>query len=56
VETPEYLEGRLEEATRYLPLEQLALCPRCGFGSASNEQQQWGKLRVIQQVSDAVWK
>jgi 5-methyltetrahydropteroyltriglutamate--homocysteine methyltransferase len=55
VETPEYLEQRLDEATRYLPLEQLAICPRCGFGSALTEDQQWGKLEVIQRVADEVW-
>jgi 5-methyltetrahydropteroyltriglutamate--homocysteine methyltransferase len=55
VETSQYLRERLEEATRYLPLEQLALCPRCGFGSALTEDQQWGKLEVIQRVADEVW-
>jgi 5-methyltetrahydropteroyltriglutamate--homocysteine methyltransferase len=55
VETAEYLKGRLEEAARYLPLEQLAICPRCGFGSALTEDQEWGKLEVIQRVADEVW-
>jgi 5-methyltetrahydropteroyltriglutamate--homocysteine methyltransferase len=56
VESAEYLQRRLDEATRYLPLEQLALCPRCGFGSALTEDHQWGKLQVIQQVADTVWR
>lgn len=55
VESPDYLEQRLADATRYLPLEQLAICPRCGFGSALSEDQQWGKLQAIQQVADEVW-
>jgi 5-methyltetrahydropteroyltriglutamate--homocysteine methyltransferase len=55
VETPAYLEERLAEATRVLPLEQLGLCPRCGLGSAPDEEHQWGKLRVIQQVAQEVW-
>ncbi len=55
VESPAYLEQRLNEASRILPLEQLALCPRCGMGSAPNEEQQWGKLAVIQQVAEEVW-
>ena len=50
VETPEYVKARLDEAARYLPLDQLAICPRCGFGSALTEDQQWGKLDVIQRV------
>jgi hypothetical protein len=38
-----------------LPLEQLAVCPRCGLGSAPNEEHQWGKLRIVQKVADEVW-
>ncbi|MBV9329176.1 MAG: hypothetical protein JO352_36190 [Chloroflexi bacterium] len=56
VESPDYLRQRLDEATRYLPLEQLAICPRCGFGSALTEEQQWGKLELIQRVADEVWR
>ncbi len=55
VESPAYLEQRLDEVSRILPLEQLALCPRCGMGSAPNEEHQWGKLAVIQQVAQEVW-
>jgi 5-methyltetrahydropteroyltriglutamate--homocysteine methyltransferase len=55
VETLEYLRQRLDEASRYLPLEQLAVCPRCGFGSALTEEQQWRKLEVVQRVADDVW-
>jgi 5-methyltetrahydropteroyltriglutamate--homocysteine methyltransferase len=55
VETPGYVKARLDEAARFLPLEQLGLCPRCGFGSALTEDQQWGKLEVIQRVADEVW-
>jgi 5-methyltetrahydropteroyltriglutamate--homocysteine methyltransferase len=54
VETPAYLHARLKEASAYLPLEQLAICPRCGFG-AEPEEVQWGKLAVIQQVASEVW-
>jgi 5-methyltetrahydropteroyltriglutamate--homocysteine methyltransferase len=55
VETPDYLKARLEEASHVLPLEQLGLCPRCGMGSAPDEEHQWGKLRVIQEVAEEVW-
>jgi 5-methyltetrahydropteroyltriglutamate--homocysteine methyltransferase len=55
VESPAYLKERLTEASRVLPLGQLALCPRCGMGSAPDEEQQWGKLRVIQEVAREVW-
>ena len=55
VESPAYLKARLAEASRILPLEQLGLCPRCGMGSAPNEEPQWAKLRVIQEVAQEVW-
>jgi 5-methyltetrahydropteroyltriglutamate--homocysteine methyltransferase len=55
VESPQYLRARLDEASRVLPLQQLGLCPRCGMGSAPNEELQWAKLRVIQQVAEDVW-
>ena len=54
VETADYLKRRLDEASQYVPLEQVAICPRCGFGSA-DEATQWGKLSVIQQVANEVW-
>ena len=54
VETADYLKRRLDEASQYVPLDQVAICPRCGFGS-SPEETQWGKLSVIQQVADDVW-
>ncbi len=54
VETPDYLKRRLDEASRYLPLDQAAICPRCGL-SGVDEDTQWAKLRVIQQVANDVW-
>jgi methionine synthase II (cobalamin-independent) len=56
VESADYLKSRLAEASRILPLEQLGLCPRCGLGSAPDEQHQWGKLRIVQQVAEEVWR
>lgn len=54
VETKDYLRQRLEEASKYISLDQVAICPRCGFGSA-NESDQWGKLKVITDVVRNVW-
>lgn len=54
VETPDYLKRRLDEASHFVPLDQVAICPRCGFGS-SPEENMWGKLSVIQQVANDVW-
>ncbi len=51
---------RLDEASRYLPLEQLALSPQCGFasvweGNLIDEDVQWRKLELVARVADRVW-
>jgi 5-methyltetrahydropteroyltriglutamate--homocysteine methyltransferase len=61
VEGARELIGRIEEASRYLPLEQLALSPQCGFasgiaGNLLTEEQQWRKLEVMMEVAREVWK
>jgi 5-methyltetrahydropteroyltriglutamate--homocysteine methyltransferase len=55
VESAEYVRRRLDEASRFLPLEQLGLCPRCGLSSSDSDERQWSKLRLIQSVADEVW-
>jgi 5-methyltetrahydropteroyltriglutamate--homocysteine methyltransferase len=54
VESADYLKRRIEEAAHFLPLDQLALCPRCGMRSLE-EDVQWAKLEVIQEVAGQVW-
>ena len=54
VETPDYLKRRLDEASRFRPLEQVGLCPRCGMRSLG-EDVQWAKFAVIQDVAREVW-
>ncbi|MBI1734158.1 MAG: cobalamin-independent methionine synthase II family protein [Candidatus Rokubacteria bacterium] len=54
------VEGRIREATRYVPLERLALSPQCGFasGEAGNPltpEQQDAKLRRVGEVARRVW-
>jgi 5-methyltetrahydropteroyltriglutamate--homocysteine methyltransferase len=54
------LLSRIEEASRYAPLEQLCLSPQCGFsstveGNLLTEEEQWAKLRLIVEVADEVW-
>lgn len=51
---------RIEEASKYLPLEQLCLSPQCGFASTHHgnkltEEEQWNKLRFIVDISKEVW-
>jgi len=55
------LTRRIEEASRYLPLENLALSPQCGFasmmeGNLLTEEQQWAKLRLVADTARQVWK
>jgi 5-methyltetrahydropteroyltriglutamate--homocysteine methyltransferase len=60
VETVEELMKRIDHATRFIPLEQLALSPQCGFasgiaGNLLTEEEQWRKLEVMRQVARQVW-
>jgi 5-methyltetrahydropteroyltriglutamate--homocysteine methyltransferase len=60
LENPDDLKRRIEEASHYVPLEQLALSPQCGFASdAEGNSISWDdqrrKLELVIQVADAVW-
>jgi methionine synthase II (cobalamin-independent) len=60
LESKDALKRRIEAASRYLPLEQLALSPQCGFasteeGNTLTEAQQWAKLRLCVEVAREVW-
>jgi 5-methyltetrahydropteroyltriglutamate--homocysteine methyltransferase len=51
---------RIEQAAKFLPLEQLALSPQCGFastmeGNLLTEDQQWAKLQLVADVAREVW-
>jgi 5-methyltetrahydropteroyltriglutamate--homocysteine methyltransferase len=59
-ESPDELARRIEEASRYVPLERLALSPQCGFGTsvvgnALSEEDQWAKLRTVAETARKVW-
>jgi 5-methyltetrahydropteroyltriglutamate--homocysteine methyltransferase len=59
-ETQAELTARLEDASRYVPLERLGLSPQCGFatsigGNALSVEDQQRKLRVICETARAVW-
>jgi 5-methyltetrahydropteroyltriglutamate--homocysteine methyltransferase len=60
LETKDELKRRIEAASRFLPLEQLALSPQCGFasteeGNTLTEEEQWAKLRLCVEVAQEVW-
>ncbi len=59
-ETVDELAGRIREASRFVPLERLALSPQCGFatsvlGNALSPDDQWEKLRTIARTAATVW-
>jgi methionine synthase II (cobalamin-independent) len=61
LESADELKRRIDEASRYIPVEQLALSPQCGFssnivGNLITEDDQWRKLELIQQVAADVWR
>lgn len=52
--------ARIREAERYVPLERLYLSPQCGFASCEignklTEDDQWAKLRLVQDIAHQVW-
>jgi 5-methyltetrahydropteroyltriglutamate--homocysteine methyltransferase len=60
LEDADALKRRIDEATRYVPLERLALSPQCGFASMAEgnllaEDEQWAKLKLVVDVARDVW-
>lgn len=55
VEAADELKRRIDEARRYLPVEQLALSPQCGFGGLVTEDEQWRKIDSIIATAREVW-
>jgi 5-methyltetrahydropteroyltriglutamate--homocysteine methyltransferase len=60
LESKDDIKRRIDEATRYVSLDQLCLSPQCGFASTEEgnvlaEEEQWAKLRMIVEIADEVW-
>jgi 5-methyltetrahydropteroyltriglutamate--homocysteine methyltransferase len=60
LEAEDVLLRRVDEAARYIPLENLAVSPQCGFastmeGNLLSEEDQWAKLRRIVEVARRAW-
>jgi 5-methyltetrahydropteroyltriglutamate--homocysteine methyltransferase len=54
------LIARIKEASRFVPLENLALSPQCGFastmeGNMLTEDDQWAKMRLVAETARKVW-
>ena len=61
LESPDELKRKIDQAAKYVPLENLCLSPQCGFSSTHHgnrltEDEQWHKLERVVQVAEEVWK
>ena len=60
MESADRLLRRIDEAGKYIPVEQLAISPQCGFASAAEgnlltEDEQWRKLELVIDTARKVW-
>ena len=60
LESSDELVRRIDEAAKYLPLDQLALSPQCGFasglaGNQLTEDEQWRKIDLLVETALRVW-
>jgi 5-methyltetrahydropteroyltriglutamate--homocysteine methyltransferase len=60
LESRDALKRRIEEAAKYVDIDQLCLSPQCGFASTEEgnilaEDEQWAKLRMVVELADEVW-
>jgi 5-methyltetrahydropteroyltriglutamate--homocysteine methyltransferase len=60
VEKLDDLKRRIDEASKFIPLEQLAISPQCGFasdavGNLISEDDQKRKLEVVVETARQVW-
>jgi 5-methyltetrahydropteroyltriglutamate--homocysteine methyltransferase len=61
LEEEDFLKRQIDEAARYVALEDLCLSPQCGFSSTHHgnqltEDEQWRKLERVVQVARDVWR
>jgi methionine synthase II (cobalamin-independent) len=60
LESKDTLKRRIEEASRFVPLDQLCLSPQCGFsstvdGNSLTYDEQVAKLALIVETAAEVW-
>jgi methionine synthase II (cobalamin-independent) len=60
LESKDAIKRRIEEAAKFVALEQFCLSPQCGFASTEEgnilaEDEQWAKLRMIVELADEIW-
>jgi 5-methyltetrahydropteroyltriglutamate--homocysteine methyltransferase len=60
LEDKDAIKRRIDEAAKYVPLENLCLSPQCGFASTHHgnlltEDEQWRKLERVVEIAREVW-
>jgi 5-methyltetrahydropteroyltriglutamate--homocysteine methyltransferase len=60
LESREELKRKLDEAQKFVPLDDLCLSPQCGFSSTHHgnqltEDEQWRKLERVVEVAKEIW-
>jgi methionine synthase II (cobalamin-independent) len=60
LESKDELRRRIDEAARFVDIDQLCLSPQCGFASTEDgntlaEEEQWAKLRMIVELAQEIW-
>jgi 5-methyltetrahydropteroyltriglutamate--homocysteine methyltransferase len=60
LENKDAIKRRIDEATKYISLDQLCLSPQCGFASTEEgnvlaEDEEWAKLLMIVELAEEVW-
>ena len=61
LETKDFVRRRIDEATKYVALDQLCLSPQCGFastelGNALSLQEQNAKLQLVVELAREIWR
>jgi 5-methyltetrahydropteroyltriglutamate--homocysteine methyltransferase len=61
LEQKDELKKRIDQAAKYVPLENLCLSPQCGFssthhGNQLSEDEQWRKLERVVETATEVWR
>jgi 5-methyltetrahydropteroyltriglutamate--homocysteine methyltransferase len=60
LEAKDEIKRRLEEASKFVDIDQLCLSPQCGFsstleGNSLSHDQQAAKLRLVVDIADEIW-
>jgi 5-methyltetrahydropteroyltriglutamate--homocysteine methyltransferase len=61
LEGKDFIKKRIDEAAKFVPLDNLCLSPQCGFssthhGNKLSQDEQWRKLERIVEIAHEVWK